>query len=206
MINNLTSTIRRKRTAQGGQAIAEMAVCLIALMVVLLGFLLVSSLSHENVTNAILSRQQADKHFRNSQSSVGSQEKNIAYWNYGDRGIPFNGDDKPVTSTSRGGGDFFGELVDNNGRFDFRTAGGNGWLPDEYNPLRKLQQSDLLLDAANLTAGTYSENDPLEKRGLSSLKSAFRNLLGVKGSFQMTDHTFMPQKATVTLPEHATGQ
>ena len=198
--------LRQRRSPEGGQAIAEMAVCLIALMAVILGFLLVSTLAHENVSNVILSRQEADKNFRNSQSSSVGKVENIAQWNYGERGVPFNNDDTPVLNGNRSGEHFSRELIDNSGKFDFRTAGGNGWLPDEYNALRSLQVGNMMVDAANLSAGVATESDPLAKRGLNSLKEAFRNILGVNGTFQLTDYTFMPVKPDVTEPEQATGE
>lgn len=200
-------TIRQKRLSQGGQAIAELAVCLIGLLVVLLGFLLLSTLSQEGVTNVIAARKDADKNARNSQSSVGGSNTmaNISHWNYGSRGIPFNRDDRPVKSSSTGGEAFFSQLTDNSGKFNFKTAGNQDWLPEYYNPLKKLQQDDILLDAANLTIGVSTEKDPLGKRGLESLKQSARKVLGVRADFEVTDVVFMPEKATVPLPEEATG-
>ena len=63
--------ILQKRILQGGQAISELAVCLVALLIVLLGFLLLSTLSQEGVTNVIASRQDADKNARGSVTSIG---------------------------------------------------------------------------------------------------------------------------------------
>ncbi len=197
----------QKRTRQGGQAIAELAVCLIGLLVILLGFLLLSSLSQEGVTNVITARQNADKNARNGQSSSGNSNAtaNISHWNYGSRGIPFNQDDMPVKSSNTGGEVFFNQLTDNSGKFNLTSAGNGTWMPEYYNPLKKLQQDDILLDAANLTVGAASEKDPLGKRGLKSLKQSIRNILGVRADFKLTDQVFMPEKADVLLPEEATG-
>lgn len=193
----------QKRARQGGQAISELAVCLVALLVVLLGFLLLSTLSQEGVTNVIAARQDADKNARNSVSSVGggSVMENISHWNYGDRGVPFNRDDTPVKSSNTNGAEFFRQLTDNSGKFDFKTAGKGYWLPEYYNPLKTLQQDNIMLDAANLTVGVSSEKDPLGKRGLEALKSAAKNLLGVRADFEVTDYAFMPEKPDVPLPE-----
>lgn len=199
--------ILQKRTRQGGQAIAELAVCLMGLLVILLGFFLLSTLSQEGVTNVIAARQDADKNAQNGQSSLGGGNTmaNISHWDYGSRGIPFNRDDSPVKSTSTGGAVFFSQLTDHSGKFDFRTAGNGYWLPEYYNPLKSLQQDDILLDAANLTAGVSSEKDPLGKRGLESLKKSARNILGVRADFEVFDIVFMPEKVEVPLPEEATG-
>lgn len=200
-------SIFQKRSRQGGQAIAELAVCLMGLLVVLLGFLLLSTLSQEGITNVIAARQDADKNARNGQSSVGGSNTlaNISHWNYGERGIPFNRDDIAVKSTNTSGAVFFNQLIDNSGKFNFKTAGNGDWLPEYYNPLKKLQQDNILLDAANLTVGISTEKDPLGKRGLESLKQSARNILGVRADFAVTDVAFMPEKATVPLPEEATG-
>lgn len=205
MQNSSMRTIAKKRRSQSGQAISELAVCLIGLLVVLLGFLLLSTLSQEGVTNVIAARQDADKNARNSQSSTGGGGKteNISHWDYGPRGIPFNRDDAPVKSSNRGGEDFFSQLT--YGNFNFRTAGNGEWLPEYYNPLKTLQEDNILLDAANLTIGVSTEKDPLGKRGLESLKQAARNILGVRADFEVTDYVYMPEKANVPLPEDATG-
>lgn len=199
--------IRKKYAAQSGQALSEMAVCLVGLLVILLGFLLLATLSQEGVTNVIAARTDADKNARNAQSTVGGAGavENISHWDYGSRGIPFNRDDSAIKSNNRGGDAFFHELTDNTQRFNFKTAGGNGWLPEYYNPLKELQEDDILLDAANLTTGTSSEKDPLGKRGLEALKNAARNILGTRADFEVTDHAYMPKKADVPLPEEATG-
>ena len=201
-------TILQKRNRQSGQAISELAVCLIGLLVVLLGFLLLSTLSQEGVTNVIAARQDADKNARNGQSSVGSSStlENISHWDYGPRGVPFNRDDTPVKATNNSGSVFFGQLTDNGGKFDFKTAGNDSWLPEYYNPLKKLQKDDILLDAANLTVGSSTEKDPLGKRGLESIKNAARIILGGRADFEVTDYVFMPEKVTVPLPEEATGK
>ena len=200
-------SILQKRSRQGGQAIAELTVCLIGLMVVLVGFLLLSTLSQESVTNVIAARQDADKNARNSQSSVGGSKNKttISHWNYGERGIPFTQNDQPVKSTNTGGEKFFSQLIDNSGKFNLKTAGNGTWMPEYYNPLKKLQQDKIMLDAANLTIGTANENDPLGKHGLESLKQPVKNILGVR-SIEMSDMAFMPKKAIVPLPEEATGK
>ncbi len=199
--------ILQKRILQGGQAISELAVCLVALLIVLLGFLLLSTLSQEGVTNVIASRQDADKNARGSVTSIGGSStlENISHWDYGDRGVPFNRDDTPIKSSNNNGSTFFNQLTDNYGRFNFKTAGKGFWLPEYYNPLKRLQQNDILLNAANLTVGISSEKDPLGKRGLEALKSAARNLLGVRADFEVTDYTFMPEKADVPLPEEVSA-
>lgn len=214
------SRYRQLRKTCGGQAIAELAVCLIVMLVLMLGVLLISALTQVNVTNAIASRTETDRHLR-SGSGKGSAVY-IERWSYGgnpqikgfEKGIPFTADDKPVTGGGAAGQIYLDQLHamhpdEDGGSMDVRTMGGNstGYLPDGYNQPRVVANfsGDLFLNAANLRGGSSEVTDPLAEKSFKSLKEAYKNLFGFQ-SARVEDTTYLPAKPEVALPESATGK
>ncbi len=198
---------REKRKKQGGQALAELAVCLIAVVVCFLGILLVGAVSQARVSNVIESRSDADANQMNS-NAVQSHAQNISYWDYGGKqdirmpAVPFTADDRPVLEGNSRDDVFVNQLRDNTGTFALDQAGGGGkdYLRDEYNAARQFSGSPLFLTAAELIRGVSDKNDPLAEKNLSALKIAAGNIFKIR-SFQITDETYLPKKATVPLPE-----
>ena len=89
------------RRGESGQAFAELAVSLIAILAAFIGFLLVAALSSDNVSMLIRAREEAD---RKSSSGVSSQGgDSIRYWDYGVDEIPFTTDDHPVLGSAGDG-------------------------------------------------------------------------------------------------------
>lgn len=193
---------RRKRAIRG-QAISELVVCLIGVLIVILGYLLISALSLENVDNLIRAREEADVSARSRTS--GWAGKNIGVWDYGARNIPFTQDDVAEDETIADSSAFAGELVDNGGTFNLLTASANsyGYLPSDYNASSSLSFINMMLNAANLAGGSANESDPLGKRGLDSLKDAIRNMFGT-AQFQITDTVYIPVAPNVRDPESIT--
>ena len=191
-----------KRRRQGGQAIAELAVCIIGMLVCLLGYFLVSAITIENVKNAIQSRSAADKDVRNGESGDSGSKNNIAEWDYGYRDIPFTADDTIISGKTVDGAGFIAELAADN--VNLVTLRGSNYLPPAYNAASGLSIINIFANAANLVEGTSTENDPLGKRGLTSLKNSFKDMFGVK-SFFLSDHTYMPAAPVIPEPENATG-
>ncbi len=191
--------LSRHHHAQGGQALAELCVCLIGLIVVILAYFLISALTSVNVDNVIDARETADRIARGSGSSAGKNDaKSIVDWDYGNRDIPFTKDDTPILASGMDGLVFITELQDNTGEFNLTSVGSvnDGFLIPDYNASKNLSPGDIFLDAANLASGTATETDPLGKRGLTNLKGAFKKFFGVS-SFEMSDTVFIPVKANI---------
>lgn len=196
--------IRERRKTQSGQALAELAVCLIALLVLLLGFFLISALTMGNVENVIDAREEADKRARDG-TLGGESAQNISHWSYGNRNIPFTADDVPVTQSDALGAAYLNELNIPGRNFNLASAGGSAkeYLQTYYNPVPNISAVNVFLHAANLSAGTTKITDPLKKRNLANLREAFERMFGVT-NFEIEDTVFIPARATVPDPETVT--
>lgn len=89
-----------KTKNQKGQAIMEMCVCLIPILVVLLGMIVISGLGISNIQAFLEARANAEIASRNI-SAVGGAGETIYSWDYGDPvqdgdGLPFTADDQAV--------------------------------------------------------------------------------------------------------------
>ena len=177
---------------------------LIALMVVLLGFFLISALTMGNVENVIDAREEADKRAREG-TLGGENAQNISHWAYGNRNIAFTADDTPVTQSDAYGAKFLEILRIPGEDFTLTSAGGSGkeYLQIHYNPVPDISAVNVFLSAANLTAGTTKITDPLERRNLSNLQEAFNRVFGIT-DFSIVDTVFMPARVTVPDPETVT--
>ena len=92
--------IKTKTRHQKGQAIMEMCVCLIPILVVFLGMIVISGLGISNIQAFIEAKASAEIASRNS-NAVGGAGETIHSWDYGDPtqdgdGLPFTADDQPV--------------------------------------------------------------------------------------------------------------
>ncbi len=201
----MNSMIRNRRRRQSGQAIAELAVCLVVLIVCFLGILLTAAISRERVNNVILSRTDADDR-RQSLNLYGHYEgTSIQRWDYGGNdeiglpAVPFTADDRKVTG-DQNDSSFFDQLQDNTGNFVLGQVDTSS-IPFATNAAR-LMTAPLYLSAAGLLRGASSNDDPLEEH-FKELKAAVNNLFGIS-SFSMSDETFLPGRAAVPLPEEQT--
>lgn len=94
--------VKKNRTSPGqkGQAIVEMCICLIPILVVLLGMIFISGLCISNIRAFIQAKGNAEALSRASGMPGGAGD-DIHYWDYGDAdddgdGYPFTADDRPV--------------------------------------------------------------------------------------------------------------
>ncbi len=197
---------RKQIRGQGGQAIAELAVCLIVLVICFVGFLLTGAITQKRVSNIILSRTDADKILRTNASGSG-EAKNILAWDYGgdeELGlppVPFTSDDREILNGRNPDYLFTGQLRDNTGMLSLNQISTDS-IPEATNAARFLSRSPIFLQAADLIRGESHNPDPLSEKHLSSLKAAVSNLFHID-SFQLSDDTYLPRRATVPLPEDA---
>ena len=189
---------RRFRPKSGtrcsGQAIVEMAVCLVAILAVIGGFLLVSGLSLENVQNAIRAREAVDRQARNG--ILSSSGRMIRTWNYGRDGILFTRDDK-ISEWTPDSNVFLSELKDETDPLDMKDRSAFPHISSSNNFAGSLSPGRLFLTAAELASAKITENDPLTKRNLSSFRSLIKALI-TDPDFCLEDHAFMPSGSVVT--------
>jgi hypothetical protein len=86
---------------QQGQAMVEMCVCLIPILVVMLGMIFISGLGISNIRAFIEAKGNSELASR-SQNAIGGAGDSIFFWNYGETdnsgdGYPFTADDKIVS-------------------------------------------------------------------------------------------------------------
>ncbi len=183
--------IRRKhRTVRKNyQALTELAVSLIAFLVMIVGFLMISGLGTANLENLISAREGADKMARNGLSGADGQQ--LRTWSYGADNLPFTQDDMPVSGSNASGDTFRNEMQSSDQTLDLTNRGILPAIPAENNFAPDLAPSRFFLSAAMLAGYSSSENDPLTKRNLASLKKMIAYFFGA--DFKLCDSVFMPQ-------------
>ena len=187
-------TDHRKRRSGSGQAIAEMAVCLVAILAVVGGFLLITALGLENVQNAIRTREAVDQRARDGITT--SSGRLIRTWNYGTDGILFTRDDaaagwSPVEDV------FLSELKDDTEPLDMKDSSVFPHISPQNNFAATLSRGKLFLAAADLSSAKVTESDPLSKRNLSSFKNLIKALIS-NADFSLEDSAFMPSSPVMS--------
>ena len=91
---------KTKTSREQGQAIVEMCICLIPIMVVVLGMIFIATLGVANIRTFINAKENAEIESRYS-NAVGGSGNNIHSWDYGDPsnggdGYPFTDDDQII--------------------------------------------------------------------------------------------------------------
>ncbi|GEM_PF-898706 len=203
----------KKRIARGqsGQALTELLAGIIGILMLFIGFLLISALGTDNIRNTIASREKAD---RMSESGISSDSgASIRYWDYGEDKLPFTKDDVPVASAPDSmlfNSQFTGTIYDHTGDADSlesaRTYMNNISFSDidQYtvdlrhsadvlgpNMATDLPSTDIFVKAASLADGEERISDTLSRRNLNGLKESMRRLFGLN-DFSIIDHTCMP--------------
>lgn len=94
----MNKKIKIKTKFQKGQAIMEVCVCLIPILVVFLGMIVISGLGISNIQAFLEAKANAEIASRNT-NAVGGAGNTIHSWDYGQDGdnLPFTADDQPVT-------------------------------------------------------------------------------------------------------------
>lgn len=154
-----------------GQAIAEMAVSMIAIMVVFLAVIFAFAIGSTNIDNLLTCRGTADNY---SYSQVyGGSNQQIQTWSEGLDGRMYTNDDVAETGTNDDPELFKGELK--NDAVDLVSGFGGDYV--ENNFAADFAESDaIFLTAADLTS--YSVlSDPYENMNLEDLRGAFSTLL-----------------------------
>ncbi len=175
------------RRGESGQAFAELAVSLVAILAAFVGFLLVAALSSDRVSTLIRAREEAD---RKSSSGVSSQSgDSIRYWDYGADEIPFTTDDRAVLGSAGDGALFMRQLADNTGHVALTNPpSSNSSLRSDF---ASLQDANMFVNAASLATGDAGTTNTLRDHKITSLEPAIRWLFGVNGT-RVEEQVYMP--------------
>lgn len=170
------------RKTQKGQATAEMAYSLIAVMSVISGFLIVSQIGLANIETLLEAKANADI---NSVNGIpGSPGSSIRYWDIGDDNLEYSNDDDAQSLTSDNAPLFNNEL----GNPNFSLASDLGtYVQDNF--ARDLGQSYVFLPAANLTSA--SEVTTINLNDASRFLYGGNTLFGLK-SVNVGNTVYMP--------------
>ena len=181
---------RGLRRGESGQAFAELAVSLIAILAAFVGFLLVAALSSDRVSTLVRAREDADR--RSSSGIISMDGDSIRYWNYGADEIPFTVDDSPVSGSTGDGSYFRHQLTNNSGQVSLQNPPSSSHLTGAFS---SLQDSNLFVNAATLTEGSAGTSSTLRDHNIESLASAINWLFHIDGT---------EIEETVYLPTHIT--
>ena len=185
-------TIRRGRKhGESGQAFAELAVSLIAILAVFVGFLLIAALGSDRVSTLIRAREDADRKSSSGVSSRGGDS--IRYWDYGADEVPFTTDDSAVLGSSGDGSYFRNQLTDNSGNVPLSNPPSSSYLRSDF---AGLQDSNIFVNAADLAEGSAYTNSTLRDHNLESLESAIDWLFHIRGT-NVEETVYMPAHKTL---------
>lgn len=185
-------TIRRgRKRGESGQAFAELAVSLIAILAVFVGFLLIAALGSDRVSTLIRAREDADRKSSSGVSSRGGDS--IRYWDYGADEVPFTTDDSAVLGSSGDGSYFRNQLADNTGNVTLQNPPSSSYLRSDF---AGLQDSNLFINAADLAEGSAYTNSTLQDHNLDSLESAIDWLFHIRGT-NVQETVYMPAHKTL---------
>ena len=180
-------TIRRgRKRGESGQAFAELAVSLIAILAVFVGFLLIAALGSDRVSTLIRAREDADRKSSSGVSSRGGDS--IRYWDYGADEVPFTTDDSAVLGSSGDGSYFRNQLADNTGNVTLQNPPSSSYLRSDFSGL---QDSNIFVNAASLAEGSARTSSTLRDHNIESLESAIEWLFHIR-STSIEETVYMP--------------
>ena len=154
-----------------GQAIAEMAVSMIAIMAVFLGVIFAFAIGSTNIDNLIACRREADNDAYSSFHN-GSGGDQIYTWNEGNDERMFTNDDEPQIGTNDEPEIFKAELQSDN--IDLLNGFGSAYVQNNF-AADLSEINSIFLSSANMTS--YSmESDPYETMNLEDMRGLFSTL------------------------------
>ena len=182
-----------KLSGQKGQAIVEMCICLIPILVVVLGMIFIAGLGISNIRAFIEAKGNAELAAR-SQSAVGGAGNSILCWNYGDTdnnedGLPFTADDKMISIydvDSEYGTEALVTDQLNNPEYSQSIDTNEYYFMPTTSLLNIDANYKTMLDAAELVEGSASSNFnnvfTLDSRtkNVGNLKLTFTHLFGIE--------------------------
>jgi hypothetical protein len=160
-----------RKNSEKGQAIIELTVSLVAIMVVFLGILFAFALGKSNVENIIQCRGKADDYAGNG--VVGEYGSPIVTWTEGNDGRMFTNDDVAVAGVIDEGLLFTGEL--SNGSIDLVAGLGGEYVQNNFAEGMD-QMYSISLSLAGMTSYTVV-TDPYDNDICEDLRGAFESMI-----------------------------
>ena len=189
MKRGMIGRIRRGlRRGESGQAFTELAVSLVAIIAVFVGFLLVAALGTDSVSTLIRAREDADRMSSEGRFSALQGGRSIRDWDRGADGILFTTDDAPFDGSYGDGAYFKSQLADNTGHVTLFNPPGASRLDGEFS---HLQDANFFVNAASLSEGEARASDTLAAHNLCTLESAYQWLFSLSGTY-IKDSVYMP--------------
>jgi len=183
---------RGLRRGESGQAFAELAVSLFAILAVFVGFLLIAALGSDRISTLIRAREAADMRSSSGLTSQGGES--IRYWDYGTDEIPFTTDDQAVYGSAGDGALFMRQLTDNTGKLVLSNPPSSLKLASEFSCL---QDSNLFVNAASLASGDAGTSNTLRDHGICALESVICSLFGIE-NIHIEETVYMPAHKTLS--------
>ena len=180
-----------------GQAIAEVAICLIPLMLIICFMIFFTVLNRESIVGSLY----AQKQLANGVSNKSPQA--VEYITKGEDELNFTPDDEYVLGYSGNPGIYNTELKTTpnpeNRNYEM-SATGDGQLSvtDKNYVINKefseLPQSFFYLSAADLRGYEDVSDDVLSKHDLDSILEVLNSLIGVENDFNVKETIYSPRK------------
>ena len=168
-----------------GQAVAEMAVCMIAIMAVFLGVIFAFAIGSTNIDNLISCRAEADNYaYSQVYGDAGTQ---IFTWNEGPDERMFTNDDQPVYGADYDPDLFRGELQ--TAEVDLVNDLNEAQTPNNF-AADLADVNALFLKSANLTSYKIV-SDPYVEMELEDLRGAF-SFLFFSSDLNIENAVYMP--------------
>ena len=179
--------IHMKKSAEKGQALTELVVCLIPIILIFSGVILIAVLGRANVQNTIQARSQAEL----GRQTEKEEPMQISDWDYGKDRIPYTSDDQPLTNARfyLAAGDFDTEKDTVPGKYtenvDLQNVFDGGYLSNLPGRVNFTQ-------AANLTGAKLTVRDTLSKNKMQFFARMFQIHLKSQ-NIEIKDSVFMPE-------------
>ncbi len=187
--------MKRIKNNESGQAIAELTIGLMVIMVVLVGVIFISLVGSENIRTVISARENAEL-----QSGTSSNSKYISTWDYGEDNIPFTSDDQE-TLASFEYQQTYSDLLQNDG-FDLKTD--NYTTEAQFvKPFTSPDSESLFTNAVDLIAYQGNQDNVQNTIDELNLKNALQKIFNINGnidlSSQESNKVYMPISKDYTL-------
>ena len=170
---------------ESGQAIAEMTIALIAIMVVFLGVIFAFAIGKANIETLLDCRGEADGYAANG--AAGDAGRPIMTWQTGGDERMYTNDDEAVVGTNDNSDLFRGELRSD--EVDLVSGFSKSYVKHNF-AADIADYSMLFLRMANLTSYEKSV-DPATEAGIEELKGGFQSLI-YPSDLVVRNAVFMP--------------
>ena len=175
----------KRNKSERGQAIIELALAMVAIMVVFLGIIFAYALGKLNVEGIVECRGTADDYAGNG--TPGNSGQPILTWREGKDGRIFTNDDEAQAGGETDGQTYVDELKSDS--IDLVTGFNHPYVHHNF-ATETLGSNSLFLNMANLTS-FRTVSDPYDIDELSDLQGAFSSLI-YNSDLTVENSAFMP--------------